>query len=120
MVEDYQEERLFETRDFFSKPLARKKAYAEVLESIGNFQRWIDSITADNGRHSLTNGEHSVDFIFLYDSVANGTVKRLYGECRVIRSEILMAATKEEFEEMKKLQTFWEGIECSLMVLAQA
>jgi hypothetical protein len=120
MVEDYQEERVYETRDFFSKPLSRRKAYSEVLGFIDNFERWMTTITDDKGRYSLTNGDYSVDFLALDESVSNGTIKKLYGESRVIRSEILMAATKEEFEEMKKLQTFWEGIECSLMMLAKS
>ena len=117
IARDNNPEILWDTRAFFSKPLPRKKAYADVIKSIDTVEKWTERILSDSASISLVDGDHSIDFLYLTETLANGHVKQIYSFCRMIRSEILMAATKEEFEEMKRLQEYWEGLECSLSVL---
>jgi len=117
IARDYNQETLWDTTVFFSKPLPRKKAYADVLKHISSVEHWADNVFADKGTVSLSDGDHSVDFNYLIHTLDSGEVKGLYNQVRVIRSEIMMAATKEEFEEMKRLQEFWEAMECGLMGL---
>lgn len=117
---DYELDFILDTQSFFSKPLSRKKSNWEALTQIESFKNFIEPILEDNGGYTLTNSEYSVDFNQLISAIESGSAKTQYQNIRAIRSQIIMWATKEEFEEMQRLSEFWEAMECSLMVLCQS
>ncbi|WP_373399666.1 hypothetical protein V8V91_08415 [Algoriphagus halophilus] len=86
------------------------------MEAIDKNYRWFEILFQDS-THELINGEHSINFLHLVNSMESYELQSIYLNVKLIRQELLVAATKEEFEEMKELHAFWENMEAPLLRL---
>lgn len=117
LADIYSDDLILDTYQFFFKTAKRKKAFKDITLDINTFADWMELLKSTDVHFYISNIDHSLDYVHLTNSIESGQIKEFYLNARLIRQELLSIATKDEFEEMKKLHEFWENLEVSLMRL---
>jgi hypothetical protein len=101
----------------FSATGQSRSIFIAQIKSVERIESWITSLVVDNSAYELSDGEYSIDFIFLCDSLKEGLIRDMYIRIKGIRAEMLAITTPGTFEEFKQLNEFWETLELCFQVM---
>lgn len=90
----------------------RKNYFVEFEDQVKPLAKWLEDIEKYPHPYRLTNGVVSLSIL----SIEHGAkyIPNYLNTISCLKSELMGCATKENFNEVKELYLFWEGIELPL------
>ena len=90
----------------------RKQYFIECEDQVKPFAQWLHDLENCNHPYIITNGESKISILKL--EAGYPKIPAYLATIACIKSEMMGCASHENFEEVKELYHFWEGIELSL------
>jgi len=110
---------LSDTRDFFCREKS-KCALPEMVEGLNRIRDWFDMANT-SGTINITHPGLEIEFNYLYlmETISNGRVRSLYLEVKEIRTEMKALLSKDNLDEYKRLDNFWEVLETTFKMISR-
>jgi hypothetical protein len=105
--------------DMFGPTGHSRSSFIDQIKAVERIESWFTSLVSDS-LYTLSDGDYSIDFVFLCESLQAGRIRDMYINIKAIRAEMLAIATPDTFEEFKKLNEFWQSMELSLRVVVRS
>ena|SRR5690606_10844924 len=110
---------LSDTRDFFCREKS-KCALPEMVEGLNKIRDWFD-MAHTKGVINIKHDELDLEFNYLYlmESISNGSVRGLYLDVKEIRAELKFLLSKDNLDQYKRLDDFWEVLETTFRMMSR-
>lgn len=110
---------LSDTRDFFCREKSRC-ALPEMVEGLNRIRDWFDMANT-TGTINISHPGLDMEFNYLYlmETINNGCVRSLYLEVKEIRAEMKAMLSKDNLDEYKRLDDFWEVLETTFKLMSR-
>jgi hypothetical protein len=107
-----------QTKEFFVKNGTDSPVQKNIQRGIQMVEEWMELLYIPCP-YLLSNGNLSIDYLHLTESIKDNTLNELAKICKSIRAEALLITTAESLQDFKDLNDFWETLQQSFEIMTK-